>query len=263
MGAGPSFPGTNSSNISRVAPAPAPATCRIAGVVVINLDRRPDRLARFHTYFLQSDARHLPLTRQSAVDGSKLLADGTLTDQLSATAVAELRDLALTGARKHHSQLSPGAVGCYLSHVNAWRYVANQKKPWIIMEDDAQTPKNLLSEACKAWEDNRHMLEDGAMPALLHLGIRCLLQCSATSNKGYMRPAAFWGTNCYALTPDTSRHLLRHPRLFPIDVQIDSWMSLQPDIQNVAKQVVPFESEDASDIQVPTANNNVPLFRQG
>ena len=86
-------------------------------IVVINLDRRPDRLERFR----EQAARHNlpPYRRIAAVDGQHLV----LTD--------ELRHL----FRENDFNYRRAVIGCALSHLEVWRSV---RQVTLVFEDDVE-----------------------------------------------------------------------------------------------------------------------------
>jgi len=56
----------------------------------------------------------------------------------------ELELIAVRGERERHDQLTPGAVGCYLSHLEVMRRAyAHGHAKVVIFEDDAQPPPDL------------------------------------------------------------------------------------------------------------------------
>ncbi len=111
-------------------------------VLVINLDRSVDRLARIDAALQALD---LPFTRVPAVDGR----------QLSEAERSQAIDEA-TYQRRHGMSSLPGEIGCYLSHVKAIRqFLDSNARAALILEDDVQP--------------------DAALPAVL----RALLECPA------------------------------------------------------------------------------------
>src|SRR3990167_9098955 len=93
----------------------------VTGAIVINLDRRQDRLHTFtKSYYASALGAAVPLYRLPAVDGNTIDVQSYVTP----AAQSDLEDLALTGRRKFHDQISPGAIGCYLSHMQAWKVVS-------------------------------------------------------------------------------------------------------------------------------------------
>src|SRR4029079_18979781 len=80
---------------------------------LISLDRNPERLAHMRAVLA---AASIPYERITAVDGRRLTPD----------------DLA-----KASASLSPGEVGCVLSHRIAWQRIADGSDPFaVVLEDD-------------------------------------------------------------------------------------------------------------------------------
>lgn len=101
-------------------------------VLLINLDRSPDRLARCAPLL---DRLGLPWERVSAVEGKLLPAD---------------RLAALNPHPAPHGEwfrkLTPGEIGCFLSHLRCWQLI--EERGWdgaLILEDDFEP-----HEACTA-----------------------------------------------------------------------------------------------------------------
>ena len=91
--------------------------------LLINLDESLDRL---DFQKKQLEKLQIPFQRFSAVD-------------ISNFNLEEYENLANGWQRK----LRKTEVACFLSHKNAWQYVLNSSKPWLILEDDA-----FLSKKC-------------------------------------------------------------------------------------------------------------------
>jgi GR25 family glycosyltransferase involved in LPS biosynthesis len=96
-------------------------------IVVVNLDRYPDRLAGF----LDRNAHLGPVRRFPAVAGADadrtaLRADGIITDDLN---------------------YADGALGCALSHLTLWRQVAAGTRALTVCEDDAVFAADFLATA--------------------------------------------------------------------------------------------------------------------
>ncbi len=90
-------------------------------IYLINLDRSADRL-RFVTHRL--DSLGLPFTRIAAVEGARLTAD-----ERAAFVAARPRD----GKRSWRD----GQIGCFLSHLDAWRRIAAGPDAYgLVLEDD-------------------------------------------------------------------------------------------------------------------------------
>ena len=199
-----------------------------AGIIVINLDTRPDRMLAVEVKKAASDLRDVHMRRLSAVDGRKVDYTGLLSKQ----ARIELADLKQTGLRSHHAQLSPGAIGCYLSHFEAWSMLAEVRHvpgttPFLIVEDDVDLPQNAHAAIQYGWnavQDVRKAdkSDRAKMPYLVLWNIICLEGChEPEGDTEVYEPDAFWSMMAYSLTPDTARMLVKMA-FFPIDVQIDT-----------------------------------------
>jgi len=108
----------------RIASCPGVPDC-----VVINLDRRPDRLQRFQQQAARCGLRGW--RRFAAVDGQAL----RLTD--------EIRHL----FRDNDHDYRCGIIGCALSHLHVWRTI---ERPTLILEDDAELAPWLVPEVQSA-----------------------------------------------------------------------------------------------------------------
>nr|WP_294520201.1 glycosyltransferase family 25 protein [uncultured Rhodopila sp.] len=91
---------------------------------VINLDRSPDRFARFIE-------RHpgVPIERFSAVDGFKIDRDTCV----------------INGLITNINEYTPGAFGNMMSHLALWRECSEGSEPYHIVEDDATLRHDFLS----------------------------------------------------------------------------------------------------------------------
>lgn len=103
---------------------------QIAHVMIINLDRRPDRWEYVSAHLRARGLQRF--TRVSAVDGRTLSA--AELDLLSPRA----RELIRRRRRWHHEEMHEfGSVGAALSHLGLWRRLADTAdERWLILEDD-------------------------------------------------------------------------------------------------------------------------------
>jgi glycosyl transferase family 25 len=98
-------------------------------ILVINLDRAPQRLAKITR---QLDELGLPWERLSAVDGQLL----SMEDPV-------LLDIQGFGLRHGKTPL-PGELGCYVSHVRAFeRFESSGARYCLILEDDVELHPDL------------------------------------------------------------------------------------------------------------------------
>lgn len=182
---------------------------------VINLDRRPDRLAQFMEW---NGAKGLRFERFAAVDGSAV-------------------------GKPVHLQISEGNFGCTLSHRALWQRCADDHEPLLVFEDDA-----LISPRVGDWlpeiDRELHRVD------LIHLGYNtdaglelawldgqwCRITFARAewpalaealdylSRDRVALPArTVWGTLAYAISPEGAARLLSIDRGdLPADVALNS-----------------------------------------
>lgn len=104
-------------------------------VLVINLDRNSNRLLSFMDSYRSSDMPpEVQVERLSALDGNTV----DWSSYLAPEALEQLIRTEKSGFREGHPDLTAGAVGCYLSHVDAWTKIAQGKAGYgLVFEDDA------------------------------------------------------------------------------------------------------------------------------
>lgn len=113
-------------------------------IYIINMAKNKDRYKRFKKTIGKSDLRSIKFTRIEGIDGKKL----NIQDLVSPEAHKNILISENTKYRKYHYELTRGAVGCYLSHINVYKAVKKQSKKYaFIFEDDVKIVKpNLLQE---------------------------------------------------------------------------------------------------------------------
>jgi len=154
---------------------------------VINLDRAQKRLDSFLQMLSTTDLSGQPVIRLKAIDGHVL----NLEDYVTDAALREILDAERLGYRQRHYELTRGAVGCYLSHMNAWhRMLESDQQSIMICEDDAVLSKNIRADlnSClktipNAWD-------------ILLLGYWCV-QCNR--HAGWRNMHRFFGLHCYLI----------------------------------------------------------------
>ena len=232
----------------------------LQGILIINLNRRPDRLQSLLQFIQGSDLATVSIYRLAAHDGSTInYTDGLLTPQ----ALYELEQLRIKGFRDFHAQLSVGAIGCYLSHVDAWKFIAENSgaddtAPYLILEDDAEVPPAVMEAIAKAWKAST--LESAGKPFILLAHIICLSGCGKRTD-GMIIPERFWSFQAYLINGKTAKALLE-AGMFPIDVQIDSQILYYRNagILNVYAYKIMADAATDTDIQV-NIRANAPLDR--
>jgi len=126
--------------------------------IVINLDRRADRLKRFDTEFRNGPASEMvpSLCRLSAVDGSSsedmsaLVHRGLVSEGL-------VRGAEQGTAYGGDAKINPGTIGCYASHWEAMRLIAEDESVdfGVIAEDDLVKYSPVFwPQFSKLWDDS-------------------------------------------------------------------------------------------------------------
>ncbi len=188
--------------------------------VVINLDRRPDRLQRF-----QEQAACCGLhgwRRFAAVDGQSL----RMSD--------ELRHL----FRGNDHDYRRGIVGCALSHLQVWRTI---ERPTLILEDDAELLPGFVPAMQSAVEQALRI--DPSWDLIL-LGFHRWTEREQQPGQGPVRLMRMsWadfmgGTFAYLLSPGGAAGLLRQVSERGLQKAVD-WFLMQQGETIRAYQVVP------------------------
>lgn len=187
-------------------------------VQVINLDRRRDRLKSFTTNYDQSDISHVELSRIPATDGSRIdTSDLPLSDDVKAEVD---RASGIDGYRTMHHQLTPGAVGCYMSQIKAWeRLAASNHEYSLIFEDDAIVPASLGKQIT-----DFSSVVPGDWDILL-FGHLCKRTSTLYPSKGFRKVRRFYLLHCYVISKKGAEKILAAPTLFPMSMQIDWYLS--------------------------------------
>ena len=191
-------------------------------VYLINLDRAADRLAWWTSQFEASDLADRVFTRVAAVEGKAI---ANLEELVEPRALEELRDLERTGHRKRHSQLSIGAVGCYMSHVKVWREAMERGNEcaWVFEDDcklgggSGNNGGSKLYDAVKCTP----LPEDWD---IILLGVFCL-KCSGVQKMPLRKVTRFFGTHGMIINRKAMAKLLEMPSTLPMSQQIDSYLS--------------------------------------
>lgn len=239
----------------------------LGAILVINLDRRPDRLKAISEDLAKSDLSAVPVSRLPAVDSSQT----SLVHLTTPRAREELADLEKTRIRQYHAQLTPGALGCYMSHLAAWEFAAASDKPVLIFEDDASISKEVADyiqwsfEDAQSWE-RAHLASSGGkfLPWMLTLHSWCQEGCR-TQKDNFVHPSVFWSLAGYVLTPQSARALvaMKDTEFLPMDMQVDSRLSelvMEKKLKVLVRQIIRPRNA-GTDIQ-HRAVARAPLFRR-
>ena len=203
-----------------------------ARVFVINLARRPDRLA--HMERVGADLG-LPLTRIEAVDGRAVTgeSEGLVDRDWDARPnAAHDRHVDLTNAP--HARMTGGEVGCAMSHIRVWQRIAaaaqSDDEPALVFEDDAAPDRHFCARLCEAWETAGLAAPDAF--SILYLGwsdrgARAAVPLAGVPPGERGRPCLFapsyvFMTHAYVIRASAARSLLAQ---LPVVGPLDFWLS--------------------------------------
>ena len=185
-------------------PWPRSKTCSF----VINLPHDGQRLRRFKRLYREGDFADVPLTVVEGVNGKNVRWE----DYVAPDALDKLKKMVTSGYREDHPDLTPGAVGCYLSHMRVFELVASCGHPYAyVFEDDA----DILPGARAAFDRALSRIPpDWDIVLLGHLA-RGVEYC-----EGVVEADFFLLNHAYALSARAARRLLTLGML-PMKKQVD------------------------------------------
>jgi len=205
----------------------APGLQKLSSIVV-NLDRRPDRLADCQKKLTQ----HCPW-----LDHERFRASDGKLDIIPETDVSLSWNTALNvqyqksrATRKGWNDLdsykvkdldhSLGERGCSASHIRAWKYclnaAGNTDKPLLVLEDDAAPTENfteVLERALVVLPQDAH---------ILYLGYSQAAEWRREISADVVEAEYVWTTVGYIIWPAGARILLGR---LPVDQPVDNWMA--------------------------------------
>lgn len=129
-------------------------------IFLINLKSNKDRYNSFVQQYKKTDMRDFKLNRINAVDGRRI-PEKDMKELLSVEGYNDLIESEKRGYRIKHHQMTRGSVGCYLSHMNAYKQFLDSGKEYgLIFEDDVYLKKSdyihsiktTLKEIPKNWD---------------------------------------------------------------------------------------------------------------
>jgi len=227
----------------------------------INLKNRTDRWDNFSSQPAIKDIKERHhFERFEAVSGSTV--DIQNDSRISLRTKRNIKE----SARREHSDINTaGAIGCYLSHTDLWRKVADGSKPFaVIFEDDTRLPDNFLATFERCFYDN-NLLPD--MPDVWTFSYGWWFYYQAKGKKypqdipenvrgPWILNTCPGGLNGYFITKEGAKKLL--DTAFPIDMHVDMYICMCAELRRVKcvahkKLILSLLSEsEKSDIQLQT-----------
>jgi len=216
--------------------------------VCISLDRRPDRWRAFKE---GADAAGLTVKRQSAVDAKTF--DAVAHPSVS---LGVAHNIKFKTRRSHHEIDSAGAVGCSLSHFEAWQSLLDSGAPaMIIFEDDAPVPTDfkprltaILRQLPAGWDMVQFQLtvwDHGVTGCKPIQGQEPWQLCTA-----------LMGSYAYMISRAGAEKMLA--RAYPIEMHVDAYMAYMSKMGHIRMLWHPM-----LDIPGPEMDSDIAHGRQG
>jgi len=182
----------------------------------ITLERRMDRWKRFQD---QSGIDRLPLKRFLGVDGNAL--DIAADKRVSTFTKRNI----ITKSRRSHEELdSAGGVGCALSHIAVWQWLADSEHEMVLVfEDDAVVPPDFVERANQCIQQSM-ILRDPKKWDLWLLGGMWDDLSKIPGETTVLRVGSYVLFHAYVMTKRMARKLLQD--VYPIEGHIDIWVSV-------------------------------------
>jgi glycosyl transferase family 25 len=182
-------------------------------IYVINLPKNKDRLDHLIQLHNNSDIKEIPFTRIEAVNGKEIDVEPYVTSRVF-SGIMDIDNN--NGERYHHSQITRGAVGCYLSHLKIYKEMKESSKPYaLILEDDAWFNKDIYENGIASLHTKVPKDWDIILLGRTDLDI--------VPQEKYIEMREFCGTHGYIINKNGILKFLEHGNT-PINDQIDAVM---------------------------------------
>eukprot|EP00413_Alexandrium_margalefii_P031074 CAMPEP_0204561550 /NCGR_PEP_ID=MMETSP0661-20131031/33240_1 /ASSEMBLY_ACC=CAM_ASM_000606 /TAXON_ID=109239 /ORGANISM="Alexandrium margalefi, Strain AMGDE01CS-322" /LENGTH=365 /DNA_ID=CAMNT_0051568967 /DNA_START=88 /DNA_END=1185 /DNA_ORIENTATION=+ len=204
------------------------STLQSLKAIVVNLDRRPDRMEGCAAR-LQKNCPGLQFVRFAATDGRATAIEesevGTSWNTARNVVYQKVRAVRkgwddLDTYQVRQLELSPGERGCSSSHIRAWQHclelAGDSEKPLMVLEDDAAPTPEFAATLHRAL---------AALPAdahLLYLGYSQAADWRREVSPELVESEYVWTTVGYIVWPAGARLLLSH---LPVNEPVDNWMA--------------------------------------
>lgn len=200
----------------------------VLDTVIINLQRRPDRLADCSRRISERCASKLRWKRLAAADGKREVIDANLVSTSWHTG-RNTEFQKIRARRKGWNDedesyvsrtlfMSAGERGCAMSHIRAWRICADRRddQPLLVLEDDAEPVANFPELLANSL---------ATVPAdvdILYLGYSQAAPWRRQVAPNLMEAEYVWTTVAYLIWPRCAQALLRK---LPVNQPVDNWMA--------------------------------------
>ena len=169
---------------------------------LINLEKNTDRLASFAQYYNNSDLKISPFTKVKAIYGK----DIDYTSFISPN--VELN-------------MTPGMVGCFLSHLNVYKTIIDgDKEMALVFEDDARIIKNIHANTI---EKLPQIIPEDWDIILLGYDISNPVHHKIIRSRDCIKLHGFYGTHAYLISKEGAKKMINLVKM-PFTNQIDHAM---------------------------------------
>lgn len=175
----------------------------------------PDQDEKYEYVKKKMQENNMKVTKWNAIDtrGEKYKMYKNTIDIKS---LHKLQKTIQTKKRELHEDLTPGAVGCYLSHLSVYEHALNSNlKQIFVLEDDTLFPKNFRQEFIQKIKD---VPKDWDILLLNWIPNRYI-----PYNKKWKKIKKFYMMNAYMINKKGMEKILKLG--IPIEKQIDSMLS--------------------------------------
>jgi len=186
-------------------------------IVVISLDRRPDRWTAFE-HRAHAAGIHRKIQRLPAVDSKTFVAH-----EHPAISLLTAHNIKNGVRRSHHEIDRGGAVGCSLSHFKAWEFLNSSAAPAIIIfEDDSPIPVDFKERLAELLEE---LPKDWDMVTFYNTTYEGgVTGCSLIpSERPWSSCTSLMGAHAYMLSRRGAQRLLA--KAYPIEMHVDAYLA--------------------------------------
>lgn len=186
-------------------------------VYCISLKSKPERWDHFQRHFNASDLASYPFKKFEAID--------TLENRykkykhlITDNAYKNMEQSLERGYRDNHEYLSPGAIGCYMSHYSVIKEAYEKgHQTVLIFEDDAKIPPNFVDQFKSTLQPT--LPKDWDMLFFYWINRRKKMN-PKIENSPWHRLHRFWCLVAYIINRKGMKKILDNA--FPIKYQIDT-----------------------------------------
>jgi GR25 family glycosyltransferase involved in LPS biosynthesis len=214
-------------------------------IYLINMKKNKNRLDHFIDLYNNSDLKNIKLNIFPAIVGKDL----DLVKYVTPKTYKQIISTEASFKRNTHYELSRGAVGCYLSHLNIYKQIMeSDKKYGLIFEDDVTFKPDFyhnLSQSILNIPDDWD---------ILLCGVFCL---DCDNLNGYSLIRKFWGLHAYIVKKESAKKIYNELNK-PIGRQIDGDMEFLNKINKI--KIYALNPEIASQVSVFGSDIQTPVI---